>query len=123
MTGAAPAVVDGVVKRAYPLRKISAADRENHAQEADVTRYDLFTLGCGPCCHEAAQVMTLEMETHDRSTSGAVYFYDEWASKVSTFQRHVRVLVCAVVPHMTVFKWLAVLVVQARHRRLWTVGA
>lgn len=90
-------VVDGVVKRAYPLRQISAADRENHGREADETRFDLFTLGCGPCCHEATQVMTLEVEMHDRSSSFPVYLYDEWASKVSSFQRHVRALLCSVV--------------------------
>lgn len=86
------AALDGVVKRAYPLRQISAADRENQGREADETRFDLFTLGCGPCCHEATQVMTLEVETHDRSASYVVYFYDEWATKVSSFQRHVRVV-------------------------------
>ncbi|DAZ96385.1 TPA: hypothetical protein N0F65_010752 [Lagenidium giganteum] len=106
-----PLVIRGEIRRAYPLRCISSGTSE---------KQDVFTLGVGPCGHEAARVVTWEIENNIllpfivllltvvsfiltirrilqlRSLTVlhvmyVVYIYDKWADQVKQFQRHYKV--------------------------------
>jgi hypothetical protein len=53
--------VNGVVKRAYPLRPLGASGSR---PEDAVGLTDPFSPGAGPCGHAATQVVTAVVENH-----------------------------------------------------------
>ncbi|KAG6958374.1 hypothetical protein JG687_00009423 [Phytophthora cactorum] len=78
-------VVNGSVKRAYPLQSLRSASGDGPAASPGGGELGTFGPGVGPCGPDASQLVAI--------TSCLVFFYDKWATKMQSLKRHYKVQV------------------------------